>query len=100
MDAVGGPRQPARHLPGYAEPLFPVAETEIGKIGCAICYDWLFPEAIRELALQRGGGADPRVGVHGPVGRDAADGLVDGGQPLPGAGEHGLRRGGQPGGER
>jgi predicted amidohydrolase len=39
-------------LPGYAEPMFPVAETDIGVIGCAICYDWLFPEAIRELALQ------------------------------------------------
>src|SRR5215470_12888752 len=37
-------------LPGYAEPLFPVAETEIGRIGCAICYDWLFPEALRQLA--------------------------------------------------
>lgn len=39
-------------LPGYAEPMFPVAETEIGVLGCAICYDWLFPEAIRELAVQ------------------------------------------------
>src|SRR4029453_16831653 len=39
-------------IPGYSEPLFPVAETEIGVIGCAICYDWLFPEAIRELAVQ------------------------------------------------
>lgn len=38
-------------IDGYAEPFFPVAETEIGKLGCAICYDWLFPEAIRELAL-------------------------------------------------
>lgn len=37
-------------LEGYDEPLFPVADTEIGKIGCAICYDWLFPEAIRQLA--------------------------------------------------
>ncbi len=37
-------------LPGYAEPLFPVAETPIGRIGCAICYDWLFPEALRQLA--------------------------------------------------
>jgi predicted amidohydrolase len=37
-------------LPGYAEPLFPVADTPIGRIGCAICYDWLFPEAIRQLA--------------------------------------------------
>src|SRR5262249_45561850 len=32
------------------EPLFPVVETPIGRIGCAICYDWLFPEAIRQLA--------------------------------------------------
>jgi predicted amidohydrolase len=38
-------------LPGYDEPLFPVADTEIGRIGAAICYDWLFPEAIRQLAL-------------------------------------------------
>src|SRR5262245_5426324 len=39
-------------VPSYAEPLFPVAGTEIGVLGTAICYDWLFPEAIRELALQ------------------------------------------------
>jgi predicted amidohydrolase len=39
-------------IPDYPEPMFPVAETEIGVLGCAICYDWLFPEAIRELALQ------------------------------------------------
>ncbi len=38
-------------LEGYDEPLFPVVETEIGRIGAAICYDWLFPEAIRALAL-------------------------------------------------
>jgi formamidase len=38
-------------LPEYDEPIFPVAETEIGRIGTAICYDWLFPEAIRQLAL-------------------------------------------------
>ncbi|MEE8116512.1 MAG: nitrilase-related carbon-nitrogen hydrolase [Gemmatimonadales bacterium] len=36
-------------LPGYDEPLFPVAETPIGRIGCAICYDWLFPEVLRQL---------------------------------------------------
>jgi formamidase len=36
-------------LEGYDEPLFPVADTPIGRIGCAICYDWLFPEAIRQL---------------------------------------------------
>jgi predicted amidohydrolase len=39
-------------LPDYPDALFPVAETEIGRIGAAICYDWLFPEAIRELAVQ------------------------------------------------
>jgi formamidase len=38
-------------LKDYDQPLFPVADTEIGKLGCAICYDWLFPEAIRALAL-------------------------------------------------
>jgi predicted amidohydrolase len=38
-------------LPGYREEFFPVAETEIGRLGVAICYDWLFPEAIRQLAL-------------------------------------------------
>lgn len=37
-------------LEGYGEPLFPVADTKIGRIGCATCYDWLFPEAIRQLA--------------------------------------------------
>lgn len=47
-------------LPGYQDELFPVARTEIGNIGCAICYDWLFPEAIRELTL---GGAEILVRV-------------------------------------
>jgi predicted amidohydrolase len=37
-------------IPGYAEPLFPVTDTEIGKLGCAICYDWIFPEPLRQLA--------------------------------------------------
>lgn len=39
-------------VPGYDQPFFPVVETEIGRLGCAICYDWLFPETIRELAFQ------------------------------------------------
>src|SRR5438067_5041914 len=38
-------------LPGYTEEFFPVADTELGRLGVAICYDWLFPEAIRQLAL-------------------------------------------------
>jgi len=36
-------------IEGYEEPLFPVAETAIGRIGAAICYDWLFPETLRQL---------------------------------------------------
>jgi predicted amidohydrolase len=42
-------------LPGYEEPLFPVVDTPIGKLGVAVGYDWMFPEAIRQLAL---GGAE------------------------------------------
>jgi predicted amidohydrolase len=38
-------------LEGYDEPMFPVVETEIGRLGAAICYDWLFPESTRALAL-------------------------------------------------
>jgi predicted amidohydrolase len=30
--------------------MFPSADTPIGRLGCAICYDWLFPEAMRQLA--------------------------------------------------
>ena len=37
-------------IEGYDEEFFPVADTEIGRLGCAICYDWLFPEALRQLA--------------------------------------------------
>jgi len=38
-------------LPGYADEVFPVVETELGRLGVAICYDWLFPETIRQLAF-------------------------------------------------
>ena len=38
-------------IAGYSEEMFPVAQTEIGNLGCAICYDWLFPEAIRQLTM-------------------------------------------------
>ena len=30
---------------------FPVTDTEIGRLGVAICYDWLFPETIRQIAF-------------------------------------------------
>lgn len=36
-------------LPGYDDEMFPVVDTAIGRLGCAICYDWLFPEALRQL---------------------------------------------------
>jgi predicted amidohydrolase len=39
-------------VPGYADDPFPVADTELGRLGVATCYDWLFPEAIRQLALK------------------------------------------------
>lgn len=38
-------------LEDYPDELFPVAETELGRLGVAICYDWLFPEVTRQLAF-------------------------------------------------
>lgn len=35
----------------YPDEPFPVAATELGRIGVAICYDWLFPESIRQIAF-------------------------------------------------
>ena len=46
-------------IEGYDEELFPVADTPIGRLGAAICYDWLFPEAIR--ALQRAARLQPNL---------------------------------------
>ncbi|NNK31909.1 MAG: nitrilase [Xanthomonadales bacterium] len=37
-------------LEGYNDELFPVAKTPIGNLGVAICYDWVFPEPLRQLA--------------------------------------------------
>ncbi|HYC78936.1 MAG TPA: nitrilase-related carbon-nitrogen hydrolase [Planctomycetota bacterium] len=39
-------------VPGYDEDLFPVADTPVGRLGVATCYDWLFPEVTRELAVR------------------------------------------------
>ncbi|MBC8405711.1 MAG: nitrilase [Planctomycetes bacterium] len=36
-------------LDGYKDEMFPVADTAIGRLGVAICYDWLFPEVLRQL---------------------------------------------------
>ena len=49
LDSLRSSRE-SHDIEGYDEPLFPVADTPIGRIGCAICYDWIFPEAIRQLA--------------------------------------------------
>lgn len=38
-------------LPNYPDEPFPVVETELGRLGVAICYDWLFPESIRQIAF-------------------------------------------------
>ncbi len=51
LDCLGKSTPARTTSAGYDEPLFPVAETEIGRLGAAICYDWLFPEAIRQLGL-------------------------------------------------
>ncbi len=40
-------------IAGYEEPLFPVADTAIGRLGVAICYDWLFPQCIQAIAYQQ-----------------------------------------------
>ena len=47
-------------IPGYTEELFPVVETDIGKLGVATCYDWVFPEVTRELTL---GGAEVLIRI-------------------------------------
>ncbi len=36
----------------YPDDPLPVAETELGRIAVATCYDWLFPEILRELTLK------------------------------------------------
>ncbi len=40
-------------IEGYDEPLFPVADTAIGRLGVAVCYDWLFPQCIQAIASQQ-----------------------------------------------
>ena len=36
-------------LPDYEEEIYPVADTPIGRLGAAICYDWIMPEVLRQL---------------------------------------------------
>ena len=37
--------------PGDGHEPFPVVDTELGRLGVAICYDWLFPETLRQIAF-------------------------------------------------
>ena len=39
-------------IPDYPDDPLPVVETELGKLAVATCYDWLFPEIIREYAVK------------------------------------------------
>jgi predicted amidohydrolase len=36
-------------IEGYEDDPFPVVDTPIGKLGAATCYDWFFPETLRQL---------------------------------------------------
>lgn len=84
-------------LPGYDEPLFPVVDTEIGKLGVATCYDWLFPEVTRELAVQ---GAEVLIRISAYMNPWGATPPMDSWsacvEPHARAGEHGVRRRRQP----
>ena len=79
----------------YPDDPFPVVETEIGRLGAAICYDWLFPETLRELAF-KGAEVLVRVSAYMDPWGHPADGLVDALQPSPGGGKYRLRGGLQP----
>ncbi|MCL5960054.1 MAG: nitrilase [Chloroflexi bacterium] len=39
-------------LEGYDEELFPVADLPIGKLAVGICYDFIFPELLREYTMK------------------------------------------------
>ncbi len=39
-------------VPGYEDDLYPVVDTELGRLAVATCYDWLFPETLRELTFR------------------------------------------------
>ncbi|MFT7620618.1 MAG: formamidase [Planctomycetota bacterium] len=39
-------------LPDYPDDPLPVVDTELGHLAVATCYDWLFPEVTRTLALK------------------------------------------------
>jgi predicted amidohydrolase len=84
-------------LAGYDEPLFPVVETELGRLGAAICLRLALPRGDPRAGAGRGRDPDPRLGVHGPLGRHAADGLVDAVQSGAGGREFRFRGGREPG---
>ena len=64
-------------LEGYDEPLFPVADTPIGRHRLRDLLRLAVSRSHPPARRQRRRGAGARVGLHGPVGRDRADELVD-----------------------
>ncbi|GIT67784.1 MAG: hypothetical protein Ct9H300mP25_12560 [Acidobacteriota bacterium] len=85
-------------IPSYDEPLFPVADTAIGRLGCAICYDWFFPgKGSPSINRQRGGSAGSCLGLYGPMGGHRTHGMVDHYQSSPRLGKSQLCRCGESG---
>ena len=98
VDPVRGPREPARParlrraaLPGGRHPDRADRLRDLLRLA--------LPRGDAPARGERRRGAGARLGLHGPLGRDGADGLVDGREPLPRAREHRLRRGREPGRE-
>ena len=98
VDPLRGPREPARParlrraaVPGGRHADRPAGLRDLLRLA--------LPRGDAPARRQRRRGADPRLGLHGSLGRDRADGLVDAREPLPRAREHGLRGRGQPGGQ-
>ena len=75
-------------IEGYDEPLFPVAETAIGRIGCADMLRLAIPGGDAAARGKRSRDPRPRFRLHGSMERHGADGLVDRDQPCPGDRKH------------
>jgi len=98
LDSLGTARQSARLSSRRNRPI-PVADTELGRLGVAVCYDWLFPETIRQIAFH---GAEVILRVSAYMDPWEPHRRWTGDLVQPGARdrEHGLRGGCQPGAAR
>ena len=86
-------------LAGYDEPLFPGGRDRDRPARRGDLLRLALSRGDPRAGPGRGRGPDPGLGVHGPLGCDAADGLVDAVQPRAGRRELRLRGGREPGGE-